>query len=316
MNRIYVFIAALLWFSNIAIAQQMKERRVYYVDCSYSMKQNKVWNLVRDNLKIAIDGIEDETTELFICPYAYDLTSNTKVYRELATKSGKDKLKAIIEKLPMTTATKTYHEMPLRDFYKDKASPDRVTYFFLMTDGVSDHIAEGNRDPFPAELKKWKAKYDGKNVYGFYVMLHPSALKYKAAIDVIGEKETQRSNHLWAIESADVNINLIRLNRNAVFNARTEKYLEIPVFGEYEGKKFSAKFPKESDFYVEKSSVINGKLRIHVKVAKNVHTLPPTQKLPLELTMSGGGDFDFLITEKVMVECISKPEKTLKISIR
>ena len=112
MNRIYVFIAALLWFSNIAIAQQMKERRVYYVDCSYSMKQNKVWDLVRDNLKIAIDGIEDETTELFICPYAYDLTSNAKVYRELATKSGKDKLKAIIDKLPMTTATKTYHEMP------------------------------------------------------------------------------------------------------------------------------------------------------------------------------------------------------------
>lgn len=316
MHKISVFMTALLLFSNIAIAQQMKERRVYYVDCSYSMKQNKVWDLVRDNLKNAIDGIEDETTELFICPYAYDLTSNAKTYRELATKNGKDNLKKLIDKLPMTPATKTYHEMPLRDFYKDKVSSDRITYFFLMTDGVSDHIAEGNRDPFPNELKSWQSRFGDKNVYGFYVMLHPSAANYKTAIKVIGSKETQRSNHLWTIESADVNINLLRLNRTAIFNARTEKFFDIPILGKYEGKQFRAKFPQGSAFHVEKTGIINGKLRVYVKVSQNVHTLPPTQKQPLELSMTGGGDFDFLITDKVLVECLSKPEKTLKINIK
>ena len=40
------------------------------------------------------------------------------------------------------------------------------------------------------------------------------------------------------------------------------------------------------------------------------------QVLPLQLTMNGGEKYDFLITETVSVSCLSKPERTLKISIR
>ena len=36
-----------------------KERRVYYLDCSYSMISNGLWKDVRDNLFKAIDNIED-----------------------------------------------------------------------------------------------------------------------------------------------------------------------------------------------------------------------------------------------------------------
>ena len=317
MRRIYIFILFLFSLTNIAIAQKLKERRVYYVDCSYSMKQNGIWNLVRDNLKEAIDDVEDETTELLICPYAYDNTSSVKTHKEFATESGKKKLKSIVDNLPMTNSTKTYHEMPLRDFYNNKVDPKRVTYVFFMTDGVSDHIVEDkNHDPFPQELKSWHTKFADKYVYGFYVMLHESAAEYKGAMDVIGSNENQRKNHLWAIESANVNVNLVRLNQKAVFNARTEQFFDIPIFGKHEGKEFSAKFSPNPHFIVEKTSIINGKLRVYVKVIQNVYALPATQRIPLELKLNGGDAFDFLINERIVVECLSKPEKTLKISVR
>ena len=70
-----------------------KERRVYYLDCSYSMvRPNKIWNAVCDNLIKAIENIEDETTEIYVIPFAVDgLFRNTlDAYIEQATPSGKE----------------------------------------------------------------------------------------------------------------------------------------------------------------------------------------------------------------------------------
>lgn len=309
----HLLLFLLIFLPLFANSQILKERRVYYIDCSWSMKDNGIWDLVRDKLKEAIDDVNDETTEILVCPYAYDKKSSVKMYRELATETGKKKLKAIIDVLPMTKSTMTYHEMPLRDFYNNRVSPNRINYVFFMTDGVTDH--KGN-DPFPAELNTWYSRYKDKYVYGFYVMLHDSAKKYKKALDVIGSVDTQRAHHLWAVDTTDVNINLVRLETRGVFNARTEKYFEIPIYGNCEGKSFKAKFPEHSAFQVKSIDLKDGKLRVYVNVKGNVHALPAVQNIPLEITMHGGGVFDFLVTEKVYVSCLSKPERTLKINIR
>lgn len=60
--------------SSLAIHSQiLKERRVYYLDCSYSMKQpNGIWDEVKENLKNAIEKVTDETTELVVVPFAFD----------------------------------------------------------------------------------------------------------------------------------------------------------------------------------------------------------------------------------------------------
>ena len=68
--------------------------------------------------------------------------------------------------------------------------------------------------------------------------------------------------------------------------------------------------------YILKTSSFNSKLQVNVDVAGDVHSLPSAQVLPLQLTMNGGEKYDFLITETVSVSCLSKPERTLKISIR
>lgn len=310
-KRLLLFL--LLFLPLFAKGQILKERRVYYIDCSYSMEQNGIWDLVRDKLKDAIDEVNDETTEILVCPYAFDTKSSVKMYRELATESGKNKLKSVIDGLPMSKSTMTYHEMPLRDYYNNRVSSDRINYVFFMTDGMTDH--KGN-DPFPSELSTWYSRYKNKHVYGFYVMLHDSAKKYKAALDVIGSESTQRTHHLWAVNTTDVNINLIRLDNKSVFNARTEKYFEIPIYGNYKGITFNASFPDNSKLKVKTVNTKDGKLRVNVDVVGDVYSLPSVQVLPLQLTMNGGGKYDFLVTETVSVSCLSKPERTLKISIR
>jgi len=123
-KRLLLFL--LLFLPLFAKGQILKERRVYYIDCSYSMEQNGIWDLVRDKLKDAIDEVNDETTEILVCPYAFDTKSSVKMYRELATESGKNKLKSVIDGLPMSKSTMTYHEMPLRDYYNNRVSSDRI----------------------------------------------------------------------------------------------------------------------------------------------------------------------------------------------
>ena len=66
----------------MVFGHELKERRVYYLDCSYSMvKPNALWDKVRDNLINAIQNVNDEKTELIVIPFAKDNTpfSNNKL---------------------------------------------------------------------------------------------------------------------------------------------------------------------------------------------------------------------------------------------
>ena len=316
MRKLF-FLAILPITPYISNSQILKERRIYYVDCSYSMKQNGIWNLVKDNLKEAIDNVSDETTELIICPYAFNSSSSVTFHLESATEKGKMILKKYIDHLPMNKNTKTYHEKPLIDFYNKRIAPQRINYFFLMTDGVSDHIVEDkNHDPFPDLLRQWHNKFQGKFVYGFYVMLNKKARGYREALKVIGTRENQRAHHLWAIESANVNINLIRLNPSAIINVKSEKFFDIPIYGTCHGIAIKASFPSNSNIKVKNTQIKNGKLRVFVTVKGDIHSLPEEQTLRATITMTGGGKFDFLVTDAITVKCLRKKERTLRINIR
>ena len=87
----------IMMLSSLAIHSQiLKERRVYYLDCSYSMKQpNGIWDEVKENLKNAIEKVTDETTELVVVPFAFDKNHHTSLpaFSSLATSKGKDFLK-------------------------------------------------------------------------------------------------------------------------------------------------------------------------------------------------------------------------------
>lgn len=291
-------------------AQILKERRVYYLDCSHSMVSNKIWGVVCDNLKSAIDNINDETTEIIVIPFA-DNTSKSptlKPMKEFATSSGKNELKAKIAALPQPNVhTMTYHYIPLRDFYDNRVDDSRVTYMFLMTDGEDE---DKQHTAMNQLLPQWGAKYGNRNVYGFYVMLDNKAKNPQI------DKVCSDQDHLWKVETANVNINLVRLLSSAIFNAKNDKYFDLPIAcGNVSGKSFSASFPADCPYKVKRTEKKTDAIRVWVEPISS-QNLPVSSIFYLYLKMAGCGPYDFLVTEKVPVKCEFKPERSLKISVR
>lgn len=271
------------------------------------MISNKIWNDVCTNLKNAIDDIGDETTELIVIPFALDQNGGLDVFSAVANESGKNSLKKQIDAISPTKSSMTYHKIPLQDFYNHRVQPAKVTYMFLMTDGQDEWK---DKKLFPTILKQWGNKYGDKNVYGFYVMLHKSARN--AQIESICDGQS----HLWQVETANINVNLIRLQPYAIFNARNDKYFELPIYGNYKGFNFRASFDDNVPYTITKVVTVNGKLRIYANSKLDIYSLPKSQTFPLSIKMSGAGKFDFLLTDKINVQCESKPERSLKISVR
>lgn len=290
-------------------AQRIKERRVYYLDCSYSMKQTGLWEPVCSDLKRAIDEVADETTELMVIPFAFDNATHQRLnaFSAQATPAGKQKLKDEIDGIVLNKNTKTYHIDPIRDYYENnRVAPNRINYMFLMTDGQN----EGYQKEFDEKLQQWGTKYGNENVYGFYVMLDPSAKNP----DV--EKAIATQAHLWGVETADVNINLIRLQDHAIFNARNENYFDLPYYGDLKGRKINGSFEASAPLKITKVEYVGNHVRFHVQTTTDVHQLPQSATHVMNLTLNSGKKFDFLVTDKVKVKCESKPERSLKVTIR
>lgn len=279
------------------------ERRVYYLDATYSMiTPSKLWDPVRKDLAKAINAIEDETTEIYVIAFGGNGGTELKVWNDVATEQGKANVISSFQGFTPKTNTMTYLDKPLKDFYSNRVAPGKVTYCFLMTDGQDE-----NKDPnlFPSFLKQWGDKYGNANVYGFYVMLNKAA-KNSNVESIIDSQE-----HLWKVETADVNINLIRLDNKAVFNVRTDDEIVIPISGKCGGMNFSASFPSESGLNVRSCKVKDGKLIVKVDVSGNKSSMPESATHKLSVQASGGGKFDFLVSDKVSVKCNNKKELVL-----
>lgn len=308
-----MLIFLLLTVSLLSFSQELKELRVYYLDCSYSMvKPHDLWDDVRTNLINAIQNVNDEKTELMVIPFAKDNTpfnrNKLSPISKMANSSGKAELIKAISTFPDPPKnTMTYLRDPLCDFYARRVAPAKVTYMFLMTDGQNEEIPDSL---FYNELKRWGNLFGDKYVYGFYVMLDKAAKNQKL------ESIIDSQPHLWKVESADVNINLIRLHNKGVFNARNETYFELPYYGDISGKNIAAQFDTDSPCRVTKTEKAGNKIRFYVKNLKDVHQMPPSSIHTLHISMDNCSKFDFLVTDIVRIEILSKPERSLKINIR
>lgn len=291
-----------------------KERRVYYLDCSYSMVTNNIWDPVCKSLISAIDKVEDNTTELWIIPFAVDGVHHDTLtpIKATADEAGKNLLKNAISAIKPSKSSMTYHSDPMRDFYNNGrvASGDSITYLFFMTDGQNEEESPYN---FESELAKW-TQYSNSQVYGFYVMLHESAYNTKI------EKQIDGLPHFWNVHSADVNINLARVPNSGVFNIRNEEYLELPITGNCKGYKISTSFDDINAPYEVKKTVVNDQ-SLRVYIAKKEGAMVP-EKVSLNLIFSCENEkelesnFMFWLTDRVKVVCLDKKERTLKINVR
>lgn len=285
---------------NVKAQNLIRERRVYYLDATYSMiKPSKLWDPVRNDLAKAINAIEDETTEIYVVAFGGKGGTELMTWHDYATTSGKAKIINGFQGFTPKTNTMTYLDRPLNDFYSTKVAPEKVTYCFLMTDGRDENQ---NPSVYPNALKKWGDKYGNSNVYGFYVMLNKEA-KDKSIESIIDDQA-----HLWKVETADVNINLIRLENHAVFNVRNDDSIEIPIYGKSNGLNFKASLPDASGMKVKKCKVRGGKLIVSIYVTGDKSSMPSTSTHNLSVSVSNAGKFDFLVTDKVSVKCNNKRE--------
>jgi len=274
------------------------------------MVQLGIWKKVCENLMSAIDNINDETTEIIVIPFADNNLPNPvlKPMVANATSAGKDALKAKISALPQPkTSTMTYHYIPVQDFCEKRVSANRVTYMFLMTDGQDEDKLKRTLNKL---LPQWGAKYGNRNVYGFYVMLNQKAANPEV------DRVCKNQDHLWKVATADVNINLVRLQSSAIFNAKNDKYFDLPIAcGNVSGKAFSASFPSNCPYKVKKTEKLSNTIRVWVDPVPG-QKLPKSSNNNLIIKMTGGGNFDFLVTEIIPVKCEYKPERSLKISVK
>lgn len=309
--------------STLASAQSvLSERRVYYLDATYSMVYNKLWESSKENLIKAIENIEDINTELVVVVFADDVKESRnvwEVWEEKATDEGKASLVSKIKGLPLplrTTMTNLYR--PWHDFYS-RAKAGMVNYMFLMTDG--GHEGGGGRpslESFLNEIDNWENK-TGALTYGFLVELTedvgPSEIdsRNKAREHVDSQEE-----RLWRVSSADVNISLIRLENSVKFNVRNDKFIDIPIYlsGENTSVVRNLKFDLSDtdNFKIRKTEISEDYVRIYIDSKVDVLTLPVKSNLSLKVRLSGNDDKTFLLTETIKVSCINEKERSLKMS--
>ena len=305
-----LLVFVLLVFALPFYSQNLKERRVYYLDCSYSMVTLGLWDKVRENLMEAIDKVEDETTELMVIPFAFDAQSNPKLqaYSAVATRDGKAHLKSLIKGLAEPNKnTMTYHNVPIKDFMVSRVNDKRVTYLFLMTDGDDEDKA---REFDNIVKNQWTSRYGQKDVYGFYVMLDGSAKDSKR------EQVIDKAPNFWTVETADVNIRLIRFDKKAVFNIRNDKYMDLTTYGNLSGLSFNCSFDGQCPYKITKSTIEGNKLRIFIDSPTPKSQLPAALDCPMSVRMSGGDKYTFLVTDKIVVNCKNEKEYSLKVTVK
>ena len=304
----------------LSYAQTRLEKRVYYLDCSLSMRgkakdAEDIWEEVTNKLCNAIDSIEDERTEILVIPFAFDTKMHPKLTECMqinASRKEKEELKKYIKRLDPclnSTNTNTYHVDAIRDFVKNgRIDPSKKNYMFIMTDGDDD--GKDMKEKFEYYVKKWN-ECSNQRVYGFYVMLGNSAKNPNR------QRLINNTVNFWQLETANVNINLIEFPDSIILNIRNTNENSVIIQlenGYVNNNKFEFQYP--SNFPVkfkELQKTGKGTLTCEVdksKVDKN--TLDSINNYVLTIDKTAGSEFDILITSSINVTILNKPEKHLR----
>ena len=137
----------------------------------------------------------------------------------------------------------------------------------------------------------------------------------KQATNPAIDKVINKQDHLWKVQTANVNIKLIRLETPVIFNAKNEDNFNVQISGDVSGKTFVCNFPANCPYSVKKTEVVSNQLKVWVQ-KPSPEKLPESANYILNIKMNNGDEYDFLVTEKITVKCEYKPERSLKITVR
>lgn len=316
--RNFVKMYLLLWIGLLGhfgvYAQNLSgERRVYYLDATYSMVLNNLWEPSKENLIEAIKNIEDVNTEIVVVIFADDRNPQKKIWKkweEKATTSGKNLLIKNIQELddPVKSSMTNLYD-PLVNFYS-QTKPNKVNYMFLMTDG--GHEQGGD---FIQAIDSWKERTNNSLTYGFFVELTENVSQSEVKARDLARKHIDLQNErLWRVSSADVNINLIRLENSVTFNVRGDKYVDIPLYfsGKEKSRVEELTFSiDDSNFKVRDVEFLDNSIRLYINSFVNIHQYPANSEIPLTVELNSSDDKTFLLTNKINIKCLNKKENVM-----
>lgn len=294
----------------VCLATSAQEHRSYYIDVTASMVSNNIWDPVRQNLKAAIDKVNAETTTLEVVAWT---DSNHPLQRcsQKATPDGKAALKAFIDDLQTESNCYTEAWVPFDDFYKNHKGDAGDSYFFLMTDGAT---WSKSADKLAQAISNWKS-VTGARTYGFYVMLHNSG-----ADQNVQKRIEEQDASLWTVQTADININLLRLQDSDYERDQREagEPVRIPFSGMADLTGVDIEVTADDPYYHVAKSQINGEnLEVHLTTTADPATLPERHTLRLATQAKALPDkFTFLITRSVSVECLNVYVPSVEISFK
>ena len=314
MQKLFSTIIALVCVVLSMTAQtfvEQKERRVYYLDVTASMTgyrgSESIWDEVVYNLSEAIDSIDNEDTEIIIKTFTDNAHKVQTIVSEKVTDSGKANIKKKVKEINPSENTDVWTDVyvPFEDFYKHEIKKNKVNYFFLMTDGQQTDNKKhlGGTEKLNSAIANWNNITDNgeKHIYGFYVMLCDAARSENIKHQI---KEQQ---HLWPVESASVNISLIRPKKdNFICNIRkgdNKRYIDIPMAGKI--KSVGLKVTGSNDYcQVDRTEIIDDNtLRVYLSLKqKHLAQIPNLTTLYLRISQPVT-PYAYLLSDSVSVQC-------------
>ncbi len=292
-------------FPGAACAQGV-EARAYYLDVTGSMKP--IWGEVTGNLKRAIRNVNDETATLEVVAWT-DSGHKLTRKKERATAEGKEAICKFVDGLKLEDDCHTEIYVPFDDFYSNYGKRKGDTYFYLMTDGANFSQTRGRL--FDA-IGRWE-RSTSPTSYGFYVMLTGAA----AAKDI--EREVERQDaQLWTVETADVNINHVKLRHSTVYAVRDGDHVDIAIDGDPGGAKITLKSDDELYAIARQETVTteDGGKAIRLYARKLTADPPEDHLWTIEAEAQGLPRFTFLLSKAIEIRCINKHYPTVNISFK
>lgn len=271
-------------------------------------KGNGMWSDLKDAIIGCIEYVEEEPGNKISIITFHDHIRDT--YTRNASEHGKKELINIVKNYEYESHKFTNIVAPVERFYS-LLDCNKIDYMFLFTDGDND--SPSTKPRFINTLDSWTQRTQGKNAYGFYVLVHPDADKQEI------RKSVESQGNFWIVPDAKVRIKICALPSHLKYNIRDEKGPKtIRVNGKFAQVKGKVQLKCQDPYYdvlCSDAEFNKGQLHIEVK-PKNGVTLPENHKIYLEPVISNSDAYTFIGPKKIELEVSNLPERSLNLTIK
>lgn len=237
----------------------LREHRVYYVDYSWSMKNDSLMDTVKSNIKNTIPKLKGQNVRIEIIPFLDSVLWRTKEGKcTLEIKSHKDwnKLEDFINTINPKKRNKifikgehstehynTHHSIAVEDFINNRINDSNEYHIMiLLTDGRDEfksktNECDGVKSAIDVMKNHWSEKTKGKYVYGVFVDLMGDLKNIAESKELIEECfEGNEDKGLRYIKGRELDFSafLLKPKLNNHLDYKNDSIVEIP-FG-YNGR--------------------------------------------------------------------------------